>query len=81
MAAILWKYENEYGRHGIDVTVKRILVVVRGSLLLLVSERTNLPVMLRSIRQILSEIVGIVEPLGPGNDCYIVSVARETPLA
>lgn len=65
MAAILWKYENEYGRHGIDV--KRI--VVRGSLLLLVSERTNLPVMLRSIRQIL---VGIVEPLGPGNDCYIV---------
>lgn len=68
MAAILWKYENEYGRHGIDV--KRI--VVRGSLLLLVSERTNLPVMLRSIRQILSEIVGIVEPLGPGNDCYIV---------
>lgn len=68
MAAILWKYEKEYGRHGIDV--KRI--VVRGSLLLLVSERTNLPVMLRSIRQILSEIVGIVEPLGPGNDCYIV---------
>lgn len=68
MAAILWKYENEYGRHGIDV--KRI--VVRGSLLLPVSERTNLPVMLRSIRQILSEIVGIVEPLGPGNDCYIV---------
>lgn len=68
MAAILWKYENEYGRHGIDV--KRI--VVRGSLLLLVSERTNLPVMLRSIRQILSEIVGIVEPLGPGNDCYRV---------
>lgn len=68
MAAILWKYENEYGRHGIDV--KRI--VVRGSLLLLVSERTNLPVMLRSIRQILSEIVGIVEPLGPGNYCYIV---------
>lgn len=69
MAAILWKYENEYGRHGIDV--KRI--VVRGSLvLLLVSERTNLPVMLRSIRQILSEIVGIAELLGPGNDCYIV---------